>query len=116
MAPLLRPGDSVTVEPVRLKLSLRPGEIVVLAGEQKPVIHHFLYWTLKNGRPHLRTTGRTGRAVDGLWPSDALIGRAVARDRGNVALAGVLPSLWLSASLAAPLLQVLLGRMERQIR
>lgn len=116
MAPLLKPGDIVTVRRVRRRWRLLPGDILVLSGDGPLVVHHFLYWTLKDGQPHLRTAGRNGKALDRLWPREAVIGRVTLRERGKLSFRGPTAPLWLAGSLFAALGGVLTARLERLLK
>ncbi len=116
MAPLLKPGDIVTVETVTRKWRLVPGDLVVLAGEGPIVVHHFLYWTFRDGEARLRTVGRNSKALDRLWPHEALIGRVTVRDRGNIKVRGPIAPLWLASSLFAAMGGIVQARLERLLK
>ncbi len=116
MAPLLRPGDMVTVERIRQRWRLMPGDLVVLSNDGPVIVHHFLYWTLADGEIHLRTVGRNSKALDQLWPRRSLIGRVTLRERGQVNLEGPTAPLWLASSLFTAMGGIIQSRLERLLR
>lgn len=76
MLPTLRPGDEVVVHPVTAE-ALEPGDWVVVRNAQGAFLHRYL------GRRDggVVTKGDSHRALDPLWPSDAVLGRVVEAQR-----------------------------------
>ncbi len=117
MVPLLKPGDVVTVERIGRKWRLVPGDLLVLAGDDGPiVVHQFVYWSFRDGEAHLRTVGRNSKALDRLWPHGALIGRVTVRERGRKNLRGPAAPLWLASSLFVAMGGVITARLERLLK
>ena len=81
MAPLLKTGDQVGLEPVE-PFQLNPGDIITLAPEGDLLTHRF--WGMGNGC--LRTRGDRPLVFDPLWTSDCLLGRVIVRKRNGRSL------------------------------
>ena len=81
MAPLLAPGDRVllTVAPAA---SLRVGNLVALAVLPRPLVHRVVAARPRPGAPPLVTMGDRCGAYDRPLPPQAVIGRAIAVQRG----------------------------------
>ena len=77
MAPLLRPGDSVLVEPITTELKL--GEIVVLRHNNEWITHR----VLRIEAQRCQTYGDNARSVDEPITLDAVVGRVVAIERAG---------------------------------
>jgi signal peptidase I len=86
MAPLLRPGDEIVLEPVT-GADLVVGDILTLASAQGLLTHR--YWATQNDSTglHLLTRGDRPLVFDPPWPQEAVVGRMVARVRGGRELA-----------------------------
>ena len=76
MLPTLRPGDEVVVHPVTAE-ALEPGDWVVVRNAQGAFLHRYL--GRRDGA--VVTKGDGHRALDPLWPSDAVLGRVVEAQR-----------------------------------
>jgi hypothetical protein len=82
MAPLLKVGDQVGVQPVPAE-ALRPGDVVMVETTAELMTHRFWQQWEQNGQPYLMTRGDRLIHFDSPWPAGRLIGRVVARRRGQ---------------------------------
>jgi hypothetical protein len=120
MWPTLHPDDQVTVEPTTTD-DLRPGDWVLLQGQEALFLHRFLGFT-RDGL--LLAKGDGHRAPDSPWPLDALRGRATAvsrrgktvaisphslRERVRTIAHRLLAAAWTFLRRAGPALFLLLG-------
>ena len=78
MAPTLRPGDVVMVEPIT-DAALRLGDWVLVRGERENYLHRYV------GRraDHILTKGDAHRRLDPPWPPAAIRGRVTAAYRDD---------------------------------
>lgn len=74
MAPTIRAGEEVLVEPLRTRSAL-PGEVVLVEGASGLVVHRFLYGRGRGEKRRIRTRGDRASALDALVPASALLGR-----------------------------------------
>jgi hypothetical protein len=83
MAPLVAPGDEVVVAATSVE-SLRPGDIIVAQAPGRPFVVHRLVaiQPAPEGNGFITRGDRSGMA-DPAWRADALVGRAVAVQRGD---------------------------------
>jgi signal peptidase I len=81
MAPSIRPGDLVSVQPASVT-EVSPGEIVVFAREGRLIVHRVTFSTSSNGEPHLVTRGDRARRNDAPVSGSELIGRVTRIERG----------------------------------
>lgn len=79
MAPTLRPGDVVLVEPAGPD-NLRPGDVVLLRSGNGAMLHRFLGYTPQGW---LLTQGDACACPDPPWPPEALLGKAVNMERSG---------------------------------
>jgi hypothetical protein len=82
MAPLLRPGDEIQLEPLSLE-RLQPGDLITLAGPGALLTHRFWGLLEREGQPYLLTRGDRTLAFDPPHPAGALLGRVTGRRRAN---------------------------------
>lgn len=80
MAPLLRCGDQIFLEPVAYT-QLRPGDVITVLKQSQFLTHR--YWgTIRKGNSvFLITRGDRPLIFDPLWPASSLVGRVVACHR-----------------------------------
>ncbi|MCB0218335.1 MAG: hypothetical protein KDH09_01455 [Chrysiogenetes bacterium] len=74
MAPTLRAGDEVRIEPLRRPPL--PGEVLVFQGFRGMTVHRYLYATLRRRGLWIRTKGDAAPGADALVPLKAVVGRA----------------------------------------
>ena len=74
MAPTLRAGDEVRIEPLRRPPL--PGDVLVFQGFRGMTVHRYLYATLRRRGLWIRTKGDAAPGADALVPLKAVIGRA----------------------------------------
>ena len=100
MAPLLRVGDEVGIQPVALS-QLRIGDVVVVCHQQLILTHRFCgRWAGKSDDTFV-TRGDRSRMYDSPWTESQLLGRVVARRRQKQLLwLDFGPGRWLSRRLA----------------
>lgn len=82
MAPLLKAGDQVALQRVPAE-SLRPGDIIMVQTTADLMTHRFWQQWQQNGQHYLLTRGDRLMQFDSPWPVARLIGRVVARRRGQ---------------------------------
>ena len=90
MAPLIRPGDTLTIEPAT-STRLRPGDIVLRKAEEDWVVHRLLAVRTRNGTAYAITRGDSADRVDPSIPLERVMGKVTGIDRkngGNAAIAG----------------------------
>jgi hypothetical protein len=115
MAPLVRDGDVLTVEPARLG-DLRVGDIALhRIGEGQLVAHRVVARRVADGRPAVATRGDAVRGSPDLAREGDVLGRVVARERDGrvVRMHGALPRTAGRLVVAWVRLRALAGRLAR---
>lgn len=82
MAPFLLPGDGVVLAPVSAQ-SLRAGDIVALSALPQPIAHRVVAAPGGWRKRPLLTKGDAGSTYDRPLPSQTVLGRVVAVQRGD---------------------------------
>ena len=82
MRPILRDGDRVRLVPVT-RAGLRLGDIVLRAESSGPIIHRVVGWWPSRKGWRVLTKGDGARRLDSPVPPAGVVGRVVARVRGN---------------------------------
>ena len=82
MAPLLQVGDQVGVRRASAE-ELRPGDVVMLETTAELMTHRYWQPRQQNGQLYLITRGDRLIHFDSPWPAGRLVGRIVARRRGQ---------------------------------
>lgn len=82
MAPLLVKGDRIRVKGIERR-ELRPGDIVVKAGDVELLTHRYWRTIAVDSRPFLVTRGDRPLTFDQPWPAERLLGRVDRRRRGR---------------------------------
>ena len=86
MTPLLRQGDEIIIESVTLE-QLEPGDILTLTTDSYLLTHRYWGQEQQEGNTYLITRGDQPLVFDPLWPTAALMGRVLARQRQRKVLA-----------------------------
>jgi len=81
MWPLLRPGDAVLVQ--HGDLAPRPGEVLVVVQDGRPLVHRLLAVTTDAGDTQFWTQGDAQPQPDAAHALDASLGRVIARRRAG---------------------------------
>ncbi|MFQ5398493.1 MAG: hypothetical protein ACE5E7_02735 [Anaerolineae bacterium] len=108
MAPLLRVGDQITLEPVST-VDLKPGDIITLALEEELLTHRFWGTAVINGREQLITSGDRPLVPDTPSAAAQLLGRVTARRCRRTLLLNQGIGAWLNCHLAW------LSKVERRL-
>ncbi len=82
MAPLIRDGDVLTVEPARLA-DLRVGDVALHRLGSQVVAHRVVGRRVEDGQPVLRTRGDAALSAADRVPEGDVLGRVVERERGG---------------------------------
>lgn len=82
MAPFLLPGDGIILAPVSAQ-SLCAGDIVALYALPQPIVHRVVAAPGGWRKRRLRTKGDAGSTYDRLHPSQTVLGRVIAVQRGD---------------------------------
>lgn len=86
MAPLLKAGDQVAISRTSAG-ELQPGDVIMLETTAELMTHRYWQQWQQNGQSYLLTRGDRLIPFDSPWPSGRLIGRVIARRRGQHQLA-----------------------------
>jgi signal peptidase len=82
MRPMLRDGDRVRLAPLT-HAGAQLGDVVLRVGPSGPIIHRVVGWWPSRDGWRLLTKGDGARRLDSPLPPAGLVGRVVARVRGN---------------------------------